>query len=95
MTAPNTPPANRSNVVPLRRVASGTDADREDALRCLQWMIRRIERGEVVGLCFAALESDGQYFVASCGGAHRNAQTASAMASSLWYQTMKQVFGDA
>lgn len=65
-----------------------------DTVKCLRHMLDRAERGEIIGISFAAMQADREFFVQSCGEAHRNAAFASALASSLWYQTMKSVFGE-
>lgn len=66
-----------------------------DTVECLEVLLARAKRGEIIGLSFAAMQSNRKFFVSNCGEAHRNSTFASALASSLWYQTMKQVFGDA
>lgn len=80
------------NVAPLRAIKS-ISASR-DTVQCLRHMLGRAERGEIIGISFAAIETSGEYLLQTCGEAHRDAKTASALASALWYQTMKQVFGD-
>lgn len=65
-----------------------------DTVKCLKHMLDRAEQGEIIGISFAAMQSDREFFLQSCGEAHRNTAFASALASSLWFQTMKQAFGE-
>lgn len=66
-----------------------------DTVKCLRVLLDRAEKGEIIGISFAAMQADREFFLSNCGEAHRNPAFASALAGSLWYQNMKQVFGDA
>lgn len=66
-----------------------------DTVKCLRVLLERAEKGEIIGISFAAMQADREFFLSNCGEAHRNPAFASALAGSLWYQNMKQVFGDA
>lgn len=72
-------------LVQFRRVS-------HDTVRCLQVLLQRAEKGEIMGISFAAMDASREVFYSSCGEAHRNPVFASAMASALWYGTMKRVF---
>lgn len=85
--------SERANVVPLRVVRN--DGVSRDTVACLRHLLARAERGEIIGVSFAAMQADREFFLSNCGEAHRNPAFASALAGSLWYQNMKQVFGDA
>lgn len=67
---------------------------KEDLKMCLTKLLADVEAGNVTGVSFAALQRDGGIDLQSCGEAHANASTASALASALWFQTMKQAFGE-
>ncbi|MBB3193975.1 hypothetical protein [Roseateles terrae] len=65
-----------------------------DVVKCLKKLLERAERGEIIGISYAAMESNREFFFSSCGEAHRNPAFASALASTLWYGTMKRVFNE-
>lgn len=65
-----------------------------DVVICLRALLERAERGEIIGISYAAMEADREFFFSSCGEAHRNPAFATALASTLWYGTMKRVFNE-
>lgn len=65
-----------------------------DTVQCLRALLRKAEAGEIIGIAYAAMEENREYFYSACGEAHRNPGFAGQMAGALWYGTMKRVFGE-
>lgn len=65
-----------------------------DTVRCLRELLDDAERGKIVGISYAVMATNREFFYSSCGEAHRNPAFASALASTLWYGTMKKVFNE-
>jgi len=83
--------ARAVNVVPLRVVRSRVS---QDTVNCLRELLKRAERGEIIGMTFCALQPDREFFYSSCGEAHRSPACDAAMASTLMYGTMRRIFGE-
>lgn len=65
-----------------------------DTVRCLRKLLEDAEAGKIVGISYAAMASNRDFFYSSCGEAHRNPAWATAMAATLFHGTLKRVFGE-
>ena len=79
--------------IPIRRASRATDKVYQDCVDQLRYMLRKAEQGELVGLAFAAMYSDGeQYFKTDVSGeASENYVFTAGMLASLSFQLMKKV----
>lgn len=83
-----------TNVVQLR-VVSDTAKGRKEALVSLfQALADRAAAGEITGISYALVRSDGEFYLGNCGDPRKHPSTGAAMASALWYQEMKLMFGE-
>ena len=76
----------------LRLVAA--DAVSRDTVQCLRDLLARAERGEVVGLAYAAMQRGRRYTVHACGEADRNPTFARGMVDALQDEMRGRVWGD-
>jgi hypothetical protein len=60
-------------------------------VKCLRVLLERAERGEILGISYAAMQSDRRFFYSSCGEAHRNPTFAAGMTQAMLHGIMKQV----
>lgn len=81
-----------TQVVHLRLVAKTPSPEQRDTINCLRSLLRKAERGEIIGITYAAMRENRDYFFSSCGEAHRNPGFANQMVSAMWYGTIKRVF---
>lgn len=65
-----------------------------DTVRCLRTLLADAEAGKIVGISYAVMAANREFFYSSCGEAYRNPVFATAMAATLLHGTMKRVFGD-
>lgn len=65
-----------------------------DTVRCLRQLLADAEAGKIVGISYAAMAHNRDFFYNSCGEAHRNPAWATAMAATLFHGTLKRVFGE-
>lgn len=65
-----------------------------DTVRCLRTLLADAEAGKIVGISYAVIASNREFFYSSCGEAHRNPAWAAAMAATLLHGTMRRVFGE-
>lgn len=80
------------NVVPLRVVQGGGVS--YDTVRCLRKLLADAEAGRIVGISYAVVTPNRDFFYSSCGDAHRNPALAASLAATLMHGTMKRVFGE-
>lgn len=65
-----------------------------DTVKCLRKLLADAEAGKIVGVSYAVMAANREFFYSSCGEAHRNPAWATAMAATLLHGTMKRVFGE-
>jgi hypothetical protein len=65
-----------------------------DTVRCLRKLLAEAEAGKIIGISYAAMAANRDFFYSSCGEAHRNPAWATAMAATLFHGTLKRVFGE-
>jgi len=65
-----------------------------DTVRCLRALLADAEAGKIVGITYAAMASNRQFFFSSCGEAHRNPAWATAMSATLHHGNVRRVFGE-
>lgn len=65
-----------------------------DTVKCLRTLLEQAEAGKIVGISYAAMAANREFFYSSCGEAHRNPAWATAMAATLFHGTLKRVFGE-
>lgn len=71
------------------------DGVSRDTIECLSALLEAAKRGEVIGVCYAAMHKKRQYTVHACGEAHRNPTFSSGMVSALWFDLQRQARGEA
>lgn len=64
----------------------------KDTVRCLRVLLEKAERGEVIGVAYAAMYRQREYSVHTCGEMHRNPTFCMGAVSALGYQLAQQVF---
>lgn len=77
---------------PFRLVA--LDGVSRDTVSCLRELLARAERGEVIGVAYAAMHRRRKYTVHACGEADRNPTFARGMVDALSDELAKRVWGD-
>jgi hypothetical protein len=65
-----------------------------DTVKCLRRLLADAEAGKIIGISYAAMAANKDFFYSSCGEAHRNPAWATAMAATLFHGTLKRVFGE-
>ena len=65
-----------------------------DTVSCLRELLARAERGEVVGIAYAALQRGRRYTVDACGEADRNPTFARGMVDALSDELKSRVWGE-
>lgn len=84
------------------RLVGGRDADvnahrstvDRDTVRCLRALLADAEAGKIIGISYAVMAADREFFYNSCGEAHRNPAWAAALSATLMHGTMKRIFGE-
>lgn len=66
-----------------RPVLIEPDALSRDTVECLEQLLERAKRGEIIGLAFAAMCRRRRYFLDTAGEAHRNPTFARGMIAAL------------
>jgi hypothetical protein len=69
------------------------DTVSRDTVACLRDLLARAERGEVVGLAYAAMHKRRKYAVHICGEADRNPTFARGMVDALSDELARRVWG--
>ena len=77
---------------PALRLVS-VDAVSHDTVACLRDLLARAERGEVIGVAYAAMHQRRRYTVHTCGEAARNPTFARGMVDALGDELAKRVWG--
>ena len=77
---------------PFRLVA--LDHVSTDTVSCLRDLLQRAERGEVIGVAYAAMHKRRKYTVHVCGEADRNPTFARGMVGALGDELSKRVWGE-
>lgn len=70
------------------------DGVSRDTVACLRTLLEAAEKGEVIGVCYAAMHKKRQYTVHACGEAHRNPTFSSGMVGALWFDLQRQARGE-
>ena len=70
------------------------DGISRDTVRCLRELLAMAEKGDVVGVSYAAFHTQRRYSTHSCGEAYKNPSIASAFVGSLWFDLQVQARGD-
>jgi hypothetical protein len=65
-----------------------------DTVECLESLLEEARRGEVIGVCVAAMHKRRNYTVRACGEAHRNPTFSSGMVGALWFDLQRQARGE-
>jgi hypothetical protein len=65
-----------------------------DTVSCLRDLLARAERGEVIGVAYAAMHKRRQYTVHACGEASRNPTFARGMVGALSDELTKRMWGE-
>lgn len=60
-------------------------------VECLEVLLERAKRGEIIGIVYAAMQSNRRFFLNSCGEARRNPTFAAGMTSAMHHELMKQI----
>ena len=76
----------------LRLVAN--EAVSRDTVSCLRDLLARAERGEVVGIAYAAMQRGRRYTLHVCGEADRNPTFARGMVDALGDELKARVWGE-
>lgn len=87
---------------PVLRLVSGSttvpavrrQAVDDDTVTCLRALLADAEAGKIVGITYAALSKDHQFFFSSCGEAQRSPAWATAMSVTLHHGNVRRVFGE-
>jgi hypothetical protein len=66
----------------------------EDTVECLEAMLERARRGEIIGIAYAAMQSNRKFFYNSCGEAHRNPTFAAGMTQAMLHGLMRKVHNE-
>lgn len=74
---------------------AAVDVVSRDTIECLSALLEAAKRGEVIGVCYAAMHKKRQYTVHACGEAHRNPTFSSGMVGALWFDLQRQARGEA
>lgn len=77
---------------PLTPLDSSTVS--RDTVRCLRTLLAAAERGEVVGIAYAAVHRRRQYSTHACGEAYSNPMQSAGMVGALWFDLQVQARGD-
>ena len=82
-----------ASIIPLRKPLRAGNKVYQDCVDELRSMLRKAERGELVGLAYAVMYSDGeQYFETSVAGqAGENKVFAAGMLATLSFRLMREV----
>jgi hypothetical protein len=72
---------------------STVDPVSRDTIECLRLLLEEAERGEVIGVAYAAMHKRRQYTVHACGEAHRNPTFSSGIVGALWFDLQLQARG--
>lgn len=86
--------ASAPNVVPLRLASDNTFKRKEALVNHLMGLVAKVVAGEVTGFTYAAVQPDGEFFLNVCGDPRKNPSMATAMASAIWFQQMRHIFGE-
>lgn len=78
------------HLVRSRPVAASPD---HDTVSCLQELLAKAERGEIIGLTYAAVRSSRRFCYGACGEAHRNPVVAAGMTTAMLYGIASQMHG--
>lgn len=70
------------------------DGISRDTVRCLRELLAAAERGDVVGVAYAAIHKRKNYSIHSCGEAFRNPTFASGLVGSLWFDLQRRAHGE-
>lgn len=73
---------------------SVVDGVSHDTVECLEVLLEEARRGEVIGVCYAAMHKRRNYTVRACGEAHRNPTFSSGMVGALWFDLQRQAHGE-
>lgn len=65
-----------------------------DTVRCLEKLLDDARAGKIVGISYAAMARNREFFYSACGEAHKNPAWATAMAATLLHGTLRRVFGE-
>lgn len=65
-----------------------------DTIECLKALLKKAERGEVIGVAYAAMYKRRRYVVHTCGEAHRNPTFARGMLAALDDDLSQRVRGN-
>jgi hypothetical protein len=76
------------HLVPMAQTVS------HDTVECLEALLEEARRGEIIGVCYAAMHRQRQYTVHSCGEAHRNPTYSAGMVSNLLHDLHRQAHGE-
>lgn len=63
-------------------------------VECLEVLLERARRGEIIGIVYAAMQSNRRFFFNSCGEARRNPTFAAGMTSAMQHGLMKQIHNE-
>jgi hypothetical protein len=77
---------------PFRLVAM--DGVSRDTVQCLRELLAQAERGEVIGVIYAAMHKRRKYTVHACGEADRNPTFARGMVVALDDKLSRRVWGE-
>jgi hypothetical protein len=64
-----------------------------DTIKCLRTLLERAERGEVIGVAYAAMYRQREYSVHTCGEMHRNPTFCRGAVAALGDQLSRQQWG--
>lgn len=81
-----------NNVVQLSLVK--TPSVSADTVRCLRTLLADAEAGNIIGISYAVMARNRDFFYSSCGEAHRTPAWAAALSATLMHGTMKRIFGE-
>lgn len=66
-----------------------------DTVECLRMLLEQAEKGEIIGVSYAAMHRKRHFTTHSCGETHRNPVFASGMVGALWFDLQRQARGEA
>jgi hypothetical protein len=69
------------------------DSVSRDTVLCLRQLIEEVERGEVVGVAYAAIHRHRHYSTHACGEAWRNPMFSAGIVGALWFDLQMQARG--
>lgn len=70
------------------------DGISRDTVRCLRQLLEMAERGDVVGVSYAAIHKHRRYSTHSCGESWRNPMFSSGIVGSLWFDLQRRAHGE-